>query len=118
MSYFACPDVGAGLGLVVLADDHRLCDRFAAEGFTVVTADDDIDAAVERLLASEVVRGDGVGVLAFDASATAIDRPDVQAIVVVDPTAVEDEERPVQVHETFDDLAWTRTLEFLRAKLG
>jgi hypothetical protein len=117
MSYFACPDMGAGLGLVVLADDHRLCDRFAAEGFTVVTADD-LDAAVERLLASELVRGDGVGVLAFDASATAIDRPGVEAIVVVDPAAIADEERPVQVHESFDDLAWTRTLEFLRAKLG
>lgn len=115
--HLAHPDRGAGLGLVVLADDKRLADRFGAEGFTALCADD-VDDAVSWLLASDLVRGDGVGVLAFDASAAAIERADVHAIVIVDPSADGDEARPVQVHETFDDVAWTRTLEFLRAKLG
>jgi dienelactone hydrolase len=102
---------------VILRDDHDLCDRFAAEGFTAL-ATDDLHNAIDWLLDYDAVRGDGVGVLAFSASDGVIARPDVQAVVVVDPMAMDDEDRPMQAHETFDDVAWTRTLEFLRAKLG
>jgi hypothetical protein len=119
LGYVAGPEQGAGLGLVVLADAPVLCDRFAAEGFTAMSAaDEELDSAITSLLASDKVRGDGVGVLAFTAAASSITRTDVQAIVIVDPAAVDDDERPVQAHPELDDHAWTRTLEFLRAKLG
>ena len=91
---------GAGLGLVLLADDKKLAGRFAAEGFTVLCADD-VDPAVDELLASDLVRGDGVGVLSF--APIDVARDDVPVVVVV---------------EEMDDLTWTRTLEQLRAKLG
>ena len=100
VGHHAHPERGAGLGLVVLGDDKKLCDRFGVEGFTAVCADT-IDDGVEWLLASDRVRGDGVGVLAFEEVEVA--RPDVHAVFVA---------------EEMDDLTWTRALELFRSKLG
>jgi hypothetical protein len=100
LGYLATPERGAGLGLVVLADDRGLCDRFGAEGFTAL-ATDDVDRGVDWLLASDVVRGDGVGVLAFEV--IDVHRADVHAVFVA---------------EEMDDVTWTRALELYRSKLG
>ena len=100
VGHVAHPEAGAGLGLVVLADDRKLCDRFGAEGFTAVCADS-VDEGIEWLLASDRVRGEGVGVLAF--AEVDVTRDDVHAVFVA---------------EEMDDLTWTRALELFRAKLG
>jgi carboxymethylenebutenolidase len=96
--YLAAPEVGAGLGLVVIQEWWGLvphikdvCDRFAAEGFTTLAPDlyrgvqttepdeagkllmtlnldqaaKDMGGAVDFLLQSDRVRGDGVGVTGF-----------------------------------------------------
>jgi hypothetical protein len=100
VGHHAHPERGAGLGLVVLADDKKLCDRFGVEGFTAVCADS-VDEGVEWLLASDLVRGDGVGVLSFED---------------IEPTR--DDVHAVFVAEEMDDLTWTRALELFRSKLG
>ena len=112
--YLAAPEVGAGIGLVVIQEwwglvPHikDLCDRFAAEGFTALAPDlfhgttttepdeagkllmalnlqqaaKDMSGAIDHLVASERVRGDGVGVTGFCmggglAMMLAVQRPD------------------------------------------
>lgn len=117
LGYLATPERGAGLGLVILGDDKHIADRFADEGFTAL-ATDDLFGAIDWLLGSDDVRGDGVGLLAFSMADGVTSHPDVAAVVVIDPMGMDDDDRPMQAHDAFDDLAWTRTLEFLRAKLG
>jgi carboxymethylenebutenolidase len=96
--YLAAPEVGAGLGLIVIQEWWGLvphikdvCDRFAAEGFTALAPDlyhgtkttepdeagkllmtlnldqaaKDMGGAVDYLLQSDRVRGEGVGVTGF-----------------------------------------------------
>jgi carboxymethylenebutenolidase len=212
--YVARPDVGAGLGLLVIQEWWGLvphitdvCDRFAAEGFTALAPDlyhgetakepdeagklmmalnleraaKDLSGAIDWLLASDAVRGDGIGVVGFCmggglALVTATQRPDaIQAVVpfygvIPWPQAQPDwskltapvhghfaaldefftpdkvreleetlreqgteaelqiydgvdhaffnDTRPEVYDETAAGLAWTRTLELLRAKLG
>ena len=212
--YVARPELGAGLGLLVIQEWWGLvphiedvCDRFAAEGFTALAPDlyhgesakepdeagklmmalnldraaKDLSGAVDWLLASDAVRGDGIGVTGFCmggglALVVATQRPDaIRACVpfygVIPWPQVQPDwstlEAPVQGHfaerdtfftpekvkaleetlhglgkdaellvydavdhgffndtrpdvydETAASTAWTRTLEFLRAKLG
>lgn len=96
--YLATPDVGAGLGLIVIQEWWGLvphikdvCDRFAHEGFTALAPDlyrgetttepdeagklvmalnleraaRDMSGAVDFLVGSDKVRGDGIGVTGF-----------------------------------------------------
>src|SRR3954451_18802111 len=96
--YLARPELGAGLGVIVIQEWWGLvphiedvCDRFAAEGFTALAPDlyhgesttepdeagklmmalnideaaKEMSGAVDYLLASDAVRGDGVGVIGF-----------------------------------------------------
>jgi carboxymethylenebutenolidase len=112
--YLAAPEVGAGLGLIVIQEwwglvPHikEVCDRFAAEGFTALAPDlyhgtkttepdeagkllmtlnldqaaKDMGGAVDHLLQSDRVRGEGVGVTGFCmggglALLLAVQRPD------------------------------------------
>jgi carboxymethylenebutenolidase len=112
--YLATPEVGAGLGLIVIQEWWGLvphiedvCERFAAEGFTALAPDlyrgqkttepdeagkllmslnldqaaRDMGGAVDFLLQSDRVRGDGVGVTGFCmggglALMLAVQRPD------------------------------------------
>ena len=212
--YLARPELGAGLGVLVIQEWWGLvphiedvCDRFAAEGFTAlapdlydgVTASEPDEAgklmmalnleraagklsgAVDWLMASDAVRGDGIGVVGFCmggglALVLGTQRPDaIQAVVpfygvipwahaqpdwskltapvhghfaerdtFFPPEAVAaleqtlrdqgtdadlvvydgvdhaffNDTRPEVYDETAASMAWTRTLEFLRAKLG
>jgi carboxymethylenebutenolidase len=212
--YLAAPEVGAGLGLIVVQEwwglvDHikDVCDRFAAEGFTALAPDlyrgehstepdeagklmmalnlehatRDLSGAVDYLLASDRVRGDGIGVTGFCmggglAMMLAVQRPDAVRAAVpfygvipwesaqpdwsklaapmqghfaeLDGFFSPDKVRELETtlrdlgkdvdfivydgvdHAFFNDTrpevydehaastAWTRTLEFLRAKLG
>jgi carboxymethylenebutenolidase len=113
--YLAAPEVGAGIGLIVIQEWWGLvphikdvCDRFAAEGFTALAPDlyrgvkttepdeagkllmtlnleqaaKDMGGAVDFLVQSDRVRGDGVGVTGFCmggglALLLAVQRPDV-----------------------------------------
>jgi len=118
--YLAAPEVGAGLGLIVIQEWWGLvphiedvCERFAAEGFTALAPDlyrgqkttepdeagkllmslnleqaaKDMGGAVDYLLQSDRVRGDGVGVTGFCMGGgltlmLAVQRPDaIQAAV-------------------------------------
>jgi len=81
--YVATPEKGAGPAVIVIpehidAADHarRLCDRFSAEGFTAMVpvpeeghTAADLAAAVDTLKSHPAVRGQGVGVVGFDAGA-------------------------------------------------
>lgn len=99
--YLACPDQGAGPGLVVIADRRSgsghvrdVCDRFAAEGFTALAPEvhdwptaADLDASVDLLKTHPAVRGQGVGVVGFALGAglalwLAAHRPEDVAAVV------------------------------------
>jgi carboxymethylenebutenolidase len=118
--YLATPEVGAGLGLIVIQEWWGLvphikdvCDRFAGEGFTALAPDlyggdtttepdeagklmmamnleqaaKDMSGAVDFLVASEKVRGEGVGVTGFCmggglAMLLAVQRPDAVRAVV------------------------------------
>src|SRR3954451_19681150 len=118
--YLARPELGAGLGVLVIQEWWGLvphiedvCDRFAAEGFTALAPDlyggvtttepdeagklmmalnleraaSELSGAVDWLLASDTVRGDGIGVVGFCmggglALELGTQRPDaVQAVV-------------------------------------
>ena len=118
--YLAAPEVGAGLGLIVIQEWWGLvphikavCDRFAAEGFTALAPDlyhgahttepdeagkllmtlnlpqaaKDMSGAVDFLLQSDRVRGEGVGVTGFCMGGgltlmLAVQRPDAVAAAV------------------------------------
>jgi dienelactone hydrolase len=130
--HLAHPERGAGLGLVVLGDERKLCDRFAAEGFTALAPEGDAGAAVDHLESSDKVRGEGVGVVGFGVGADlalrlAAERPaDVKAVVTfgvaVPPAdlkvAVQGHDADAFADEEAARTAWVRTLEFLRSKLG
>ena len=137
--YLAAPDKGAGPAVVVVADRsgpaEDVCDRLAAEGFTALTPDaaQRAGGGLDHLGASDLVRGDGAGLVGFGTGTPAVlalagERPhDVKACVLFDPVEAADWsalETPVQCHvvdgedEEVARTAWVRTLEFLRAKLG
>jgi carboxymethylenebutenolidase len=81
--YVATPEKGAGPALIVIperssAGEHarELCDRFGAEGFTAMVpvpeeghTAADFAAAIDTLKSHPAVRGQGVGVVGFDAGA-------------------------------------------------
>jgi carboxymethylenebutenolidase len=122
--YLSTPEMGAGPAVVVITEPasagqgREICDNLAAEGFTALAPDlrnghtaDDLAAAVDLLKPHPAVRGQGVGVIGFDAGAAlakwlAEQRPD--DVVAVDTHDADGYER----------LDWIRTLEFLRKHLG
>jgi len=123
-AYLATPELGAGPAVLVITEPtdakrgQRVCDEFAAEGFTALAPDlrtghpaGDLTAAIDALKPHPDVRGRGIGVVGFGAGAALAEwlgehRPgDVLAVVSFD----EDED---------ERLVWIRTLEYLRKNLG
>ena len=105
--YFATPDKGAGPAVIVIPEDHDLCDQLATEGFTALAPDlnqgqtaEDLTAAIDFLKPHETVRGNGMGVIGLGAGAglalwLGTHRPeDIIAVVAISGTVPPEAELP------------------------
>ena len=105
--YLTTPDMGAGPAVIVIPEDHALCDLLATEGFTALAPQltpgqtaEDLTAAIEFLKPHEAVRGQGIAVIGSAAGAglalwLGTHHPDdIVAIVAVSGTVPADGEQP------------------------